>query len=130
DSFSAVLFAAFATVALLLAAVGIYGVLSYAVEQRTQEIGIRMALGAQRGQVVALIVRDGLRLALPGIFLGLAGVYLLGHLLYATLYHVGSFDYLSFAIVVAVLLAIAFLACWLPALRSARVNPIVALRAD
>jgi putative ABC transport system permease protein len=130
DRFSAVLFAAFATVALLLAAVGIYGVLSYAVEQRTQEIGIRMALGAQRGQVVALIVRDGLRLALPGIFLGLAGVYLLGHLLYATLYHVGSFDYLSFAIVVAVLLAIAFLACWLPALRSARVNPIVALRAD
>ncbi|HEX4068005.1 MAG TPA: ABC transporter permease [Acidobacteriaceae bacterium] len=128
DRFSTVLFAAFAAVALLLAAVGIYGVMSFAVDQRTHEIGIRMALGAQHSEVVSLIVRGGLRLALPGMAIGLAGVFILGRLLHSTLYHVGSVDYLSFTLVAALLLAVALLACWLPARRSARVDPMVALR--
>ena len=128
DRFGMVLFAGFAGVALLLAALGIYGVMSFAVAQRTHEIGLRMALGAQKSEVVGLIVRGGIRLALPGMAIGLAGVFVLGRLMRSTLYGVGSVDYASTALVAAVLFGVGLLACWVPARRSAQVDPMIALR--
>jgi putative ABC transport system permease protein len=128
--FGVVLFGGFAAVALLLAALGIYGVMSFAVAQRTHEVGIRMALGAQKSEVVRLMIRSGLRLALPGMAVGLAGVLVLGRLMHSTLYGVGSVDYLSTLAVAALLLGVALLACWLPARRSAEVDPMVALREE
>ncbi len=130
DRFGMVLFAGFAGVALLLAALGIYGVMSFAVAQRTHEIGLRMALGAQKGQVVSLIVRGGIRLALPGMVIGLAGVLALGRLMRSTLYGVGTVDYASTLLVAAILFAVALFACWVPAHRSAEVDPMVALREE
>jgi putative ABC transport system permease protein len=130
DRFGMVLFGGFAAVALLLAALGIYGVMSFAVAQRTHEIGLRMALGAQRNEVVALMVRSGIRMAMPGLAIGLAGVYVLGRLMHSTLYGVQMVDYASTGIVAALLLAVAVLACWLPARRSAQVDPMVALREE
>ncbi|MFZ0690771.1 MAG: FtsX-like permease family protein, partial [Acidobacteriaceae bacterium] len=128
DRFGMVLFAGFAGVALLLAALGIYGVMSFAVAQRTHEIGLRMALGAQKSEVVGLIVRGGIRMALPGMAIGLAGVFVLGRLMRSTLYGVGSVDYASTALVAAVLFGVGLLACWVPARRSAQVDPMIALR--
>jgi len=128
DRFGMVLFGGFAAVALLLAAVGIYGVMAFAVAQRTHEIGVRMALGARRREVVALIVRSGMRLALVGIVIGLAGAYMLGRLLHTTLYGVESADVGSLAAVAALLLFVAAIACWLPARRSAAIDPMQALR--
>ncbi len=130
DRFGMVLFAGFAAVALLLAALGIYGVMSFSVAQRTHEIGLRMALGAQKSEVVALIVKNGIRLALPGMAIGLAGVLVLGRLMHSTLYGVGAVDYGSTLLVALVLLAVALVACWVPARRSARVDPMVALREE
>jgi putative ABC transport system permease protein len=130
DRFEMVLFAGFAAVALLLAAVGIYGVMSFAVAQRTHEIGIRMALGARRREVVMLMVRGGMRLALIGIAIGLVGAYGLGRLMHATLYGVEAVDAGSLAVVAALLLATAMLACWLPARRSAAIDPMRALRSE
>jgi putative ABC transport system permease protein len=100
------------------------------VAQRTHEIGIRMALGAQRHEVVALIVRAGLRTATTGVAIGLVGVYFVGRLMHATLFGVASVDYGSFAIAAALLLSVSFMASWLPARRSARVDPMVALREE
>jgi putative ABC transport system permease protein len=128
DRFGMVLFAGFAVVALVLAALGIYGVMSFTVAQRTHEIGLRMALGAQKSEVVALIVRGGVRLALPGMAIGLVGVVVLGRLMHSTLYGVGSVDYASTGLVAVVLLAVGMVACWVPARRSAQVDPMVALR--
>ncbi len=128
DRFGMVLFAGFAGVALLLAALGIYGVMSFAVAQRTHEIGLRMALGAQKSEVVGLIVRGGIRMALPGMAIGLAGVFVLGRLMHSTLYGVGSIDYASTALVAAVLFGVGLFACWVPARRSAQVDPMIALR--
>jgi putative ABC transport system permease protein len=128
DRFEMVLFGGFAGVALLLAAVGIYGVMAFAVAQRTHEIGVRMALGARQGEVVALIVRGGMRLALVGIGIGLAGAFGLGRLMHSTLYGVESADAPSLAAVAALLLAVAALACWLPARRAAAIDPTQALR--
>jgi putative ABC transport system permease protein len=128
DRFGMVLFAGFAAIALLLAALGIYGVMSFAVAQRTHEIGLRMALGAQKNEVISLIVRGGIRLAVPGMVIGIAGILLLGRLMRSTLYGVGSVDYLSTFLVAAVLFAVALLACWVPARRCAQVDPMVALR--
>jgi putative ABC transport system permease protein len=130
DRFGMVLFGGFACVALLLAALGIYGVMSFTVAQRKHEIGLRMALGAEKNQVVALIVKNGIRLAVPGMAIGLAGVLVLGRLMRSTLYGVGAVDYASTALVAAVLLAVALLACWVPARRSAQVDPMVALREE
>jgi putative ABC transport system permease protein len=130
DRFGMVLFAGFAGVALLLAALGIYGVMSFAVAQRTHEIGVRMALGAQKNEVVAMIVGGGVRLAVPGMALGLAGVYGLGRLMHSVLYGVGAIDYTSTALVAALLFAVAIFACWVPARRSAQVDPMVALREE
>jgi putative ABC transport system permease protein len=128
DRFGMVLFAGFAGVALSLAALGIYGVMSFTVAQRTHEIGLRMALGAQKNEVVGLIVRGGIRLALPGMAIGLAGVLVLGRLMHSTLYGVGAVDYGSTALVAVVLFAVALVACWVPARRSAQVDPMIALR--
>jgi predicted permease len=118
----------FAGVALLLSAVGIYGVLAYAVEQRTGELGVRMAIGAQRGDVVRMVLGQGGRIAAIGIGAGLVGALALGGFLSTQLFGVSRFDPLTFALVVIVLAAVAFFACWLPARRASRVSPIVALR--
>jgi predicted permease len=124
------LFGGFAGVALLLAALGIYGVMAFAVAQRTQEIGLRMALGAQRHQVVMLMVNGGMKLALIGGAIGLAGVCVLGRLMHSTLYGIKSFDLASFSAVALALLAVAAIACYVPARRSAKIDPLIALREE
>lgn len=128
DRFEMLLFGAFAAVALLLAAVGIYGVMSFAVAQRTHEIGVRMALGARRGDVVRLILGNGMRMASIGLFLGMTGAVGLGRLMHSTLYGVKAIDALSLASVAALLFAVALMASWLPARRSAQLDPMRALR--
>ncbi len=130
DRFEMLLFAGFAAVALLLASVGIYGVMSFAAMQRTHEIGVRMALGARRSEVVRLMLRGGMVMALPGIGLGVAGAFGLGWLMRSTLYGVKMIDPGSLAAVAVLLFTVALLACWIPARRSAAIDPMRALRAD
>lgn len=125
-----ILLGIFAGLALLLAAVGLYGVLSYIISQRTREIGIRMALGATSGTVVELVVKQGLRLAGWGVVVGFVTAVAVTRLLQGLLYKVSPFDPLSFVAVALVLLGVGILACWLPARHAARVNPIEALRAE
>ena len=127
---SMMLLATFAGLALLLAAVGLYGVLTYNVTQRTREIGVRMALGATRGSVVALILRHGLKLAGLGLALGLLAALGLTQFVKKILFEVSPFDPLSFAVVALTLAAIGLFACWFPARRATRVDPITALRAE
>ena len=105
-----------------------YGVLAYTVAQRTHEIGIRMALGAQMGNVLALILRNGMAMALIGIGIGLAGALMLTRVLSGFLYQLEATDPITFVAVSLLLAGIAFLGCWLPAWRAARVNPMEALR--
>lgn len=126
--FSMLLFAVFAGVALVLAITGIYGVTSYSVAQRTQEIGIRMALGAMRRDVLGLVLGRGLALTLVGVAVGLAGAFGLARLLESSLYGVSATDPLTFAGVAALLLVAALLACLAPARRATRVDPMVTLR--
>jgi putative ABC transport system permease protein len=126
--FNMLLLAVFAGTALALAAVGIYGVLAYSVSRRTQEIGIRMALGAQTRDVLRLVGREGFVLVLAGIGLGLVGALMLTRLMSSLLFGVGPTDAVTFAAVPAVLAAVALAACYLPARRAARVEPTVALR--
>jgi putative ABC transport system permease protein len=126
--FSAQLLALFAALALALAAVGLYGVMSYAVNLRTRELGLRAALGAEPAGLLALVLRQGLRLTLLGIGLGLAGALALTRLLASLLYGVDASDPVTFAAIALLLAAVAGLACYLPARRAARMEPLVALR--
>lgn len=126
--FSMILLAAFAGIALLLASVGIYGVLSYLVGQRTQEIGVRMALGAQRRDVLRLILTDGARLAVVGIAIGLVAALALTRLMQSMLFGVKPTDPITFACVSFILGGIALLACYVPARRAMKVDPLEALR--
>jgi len=127
-SFSSVMLAIFAGVALVLAAVGIYGVMAFAVTQRTQEIGIRMALGARTADVLKLVVKHGMKLALLGIVIGLAGSWALTRFIEKLLVGVEATDLLTFSLVSICLLVAAFVACYLPARRATKVDPLVALR--
>jgi len=118
----------FAGVALLLAAIGIYGVMSYSVQQRTREIGIRAALGASSADILRLVLRHGMTTVVLGLLIGVAGVFALARILSALLFGIGERDPLTLASVAATLAAIALLACYLPARRATKVNPIIALR--
>jgi putative ABC transport system permease protein len=122
------LLAIFAAVALLLASAGIYGVLSYTVSQRTQELGIRIAMGAKRKDVLTLVVRQGMTLALIGVALGIAGAFALSRVLSRLLYDVSTTDPATLAAVIALIVAVALAACYFPARRAASVDPMEALR--
>jgi putative ABC transport system permease protein len=128
DRFATALFAAFAAVALILAAIGIYGVMSFAVTQRTREFGVRMALGADTRRVLFLVLQEGLLLASAGLLLGLAGAYLVGRTMKSILYGISAIDPLAVTAVSIVLIFAAALACYVPARRATRVDPIIALR--
>ena len=128
--FFALLAGAFAALALVLAAIGIYGVMAYVVSQRTSEIGVRMALGATSHEIFRLVLGDGLRLTAVGIVIGAAGSVAVGRWLESLLYGVGSGDRLTLAATAALLLTVAMAACLLPARRAMRVDPMAALRAE
>jgi predicted permease len=125
-----VLLSTFAAAALLLAAVGIYGVMSYSVSQRTNELGIRVALGAQTRDVLILVMKRGLSVAMAGMAIGIAAAFALTRLMSSLLFGVRATDPLSFGAVAVVLMLIALVACWIPARRAARVDPITALRSE
>jgi predicted permease len=128
--FSTVLLGAFASGALLLAAIGLYGMLAFGVARRTREIGVRLALGATRHEVLGLVVRQGMALTLAGLGLGIAGALGAARLLRGLLYQTEPLDPVTFASVPAILAVVALLACYLPARRAARVEPMAALRAE
>jgi putative ABC transport system permease protein len=128
DRFGMVLYASFAGLALLLASIGIYGVMAFGVAQRTHEFGIRMALGAGEGPIMRLVLHEGVRLALLGMAFGIIGAYLVGRAMQSMLYGVAALDPHAFGIVAVVLLVAALLASYFPARRASRVDPMVALR--
>jgi putative ABC transport system permease protein len=128
DRFGMVLFGGFSGLALLLAAIGVYGIAAFAIAQRQHEIGLRMALGAQRDQVVRLILASAIKLAFLGICVGLGGVYLVGHLMRSTLYGIQTIDSVSFMVASLLLVTAATVASYIPARRAAKVDPMVALR--
>src|SRR5205085_10304036 len=126
--FRTVLLGVFAALALLMAVVGLYAVMAVSVAQRTHELGIRIALGAQRSDVIALVLGQGVKLVGIGITLGLMGAWALTRVLTTLLYEVKPTDPLTFLAVPALLVVVAILACWLPARHAAKVDPITALR--
>jgi putative ABC transport system permease protein len=130
DKFTLLLYGSFALLALVLAAVGIYGVIAFAVSQRTHEIGLRMALGAGRANVTGLIVREGSLLAAVGLGVGILGAAFVGRLMARTLYGVASIDPSVIASVGVLLFATALLASYLPARRAASIDPMQALRTE
>jgi predicted permease len=128
--FNTILLTVFAVVALILASVGIYGVMAYAVAQRTQEIGIRMALGAQARDVLKIVIIQGMTLALIGIAIGLLAAFALTRWMETLLFGVRPADPLTFTVIAAVFTTMAFIACWIPARRATKVDPVVALRRE
>jgi ABC-type antimicrobial peptide transport system permease subunit len=128
--FALILFEAFALVALVLAATGIYGLLSGSVAERMREIGVRSALGATRGDIVALVMRQGMMLTAVGVLLGLSGAMLASRALITLLFGVSRLDPVTYVGVIAMLLGVAGVACWVPAWRAARVDPLITLRAE
>ncbi len=127
---SALLLGIFAAIALLLAGIGVYGVISYAVSQRMREIGIRVALGAQRGNIISLVVGQGLRLVAVGIAIGLIGAIALTRLMASLLFNVQATDPVTFIGITALLVAVSLFACFVPARRAMQADPITALRHD
>jgi predicted permease len=130
DKFFTLLFALFGTLALLLAAVGVFGVFSYSVAQRTQEIGVRMALGAQRSHLVGMVVGEGMRLVAAGVALGAVAALLMSRVLRSQLFGISATDPIAFVTAPALLIAVAMLACYLPARRATKIQPVQALRAE
>jgi putative ABC transport system permease protein len=126
--FDTMLLVLFAAIALLLAAVGIYGLIAYSVAQRTHEIGVRMALGAAQGDVMRMIVRQAVSMALIGIMLGLGGAFALTRLLKTLLFGVGVTDALTFAAAPLGIMLVVLVATFIPAIRATRISPVVALR--
>jgi ABC-type antimicrobial peptide transport system permease subunit len=120
----------FAALGLLLAGVGLYGVLSYSVGQRTREFGVRLAIGATPRSLLVHVLGGGFRLATVGLAVGMAGAFLLARLMTTLLYEVSPYDPLTLGAVATLLLAVGLLACWLPARRATRVDPVIALRAE
>jgi len=126
--FTMLLLAAFAGTALLLAAAGIYGVMAYLVTRRTREIGVRMALGAVAGDVLRLVIGQGMWTTIVGMAIGIGGSFALTRTMQSLLFGVSTTDPLTLAGVLVLLAAVSFLACWIPARRATRVDPLVALR--
>ena len=126
--FQTTLLTAFSAMAMLLGMVGVYGLLSYSVKQRTAEIGLRIALGASRERVLGMILRQGVQLSIAGLMLGLAGALVLTHVLASFLYGVSALDPVTFAAVPALLLLSTIMACLIPARRAANVDPMRTLR--
>jgi putative ABC transport system permease protein len=127
-TFSMILLAIFAGLALVVACVGIYGVISYLVSQRTQEIGVRMALGAQRRDILLLVLGHGTRMTMLGAVAGIAASLALTRLIASQLFGVSTYDPITFASFAVVLMLVGLAACWIPARRAMRVDPMVALR--
>ncbi len=128
--FSTIMLGAFAVFALILAAVGVYGVMSYLVTQGTHDIGVRMALGAQRSSIVWMVVRQGMELTGAGIVAGLLAAVVLTRVMASLLFGISATDLATFSAVPLILAAVALLATYLPARRATRVNPVVALREE